>query len=300
MTNFSYKYILKHNNLLLTDNIFLDTKLNANFNKFGYVKINLLDSFDVNSLLRFYFENPNNFNQGFHSTHFSKNRDYKRMVQEKILSTFVAPTKNYLTNYELNFGNFMVKESGERSMMPLHADWTYVDENKSVSLGIWCPLTDTNEKNGMLGVVPFSHNFEHNFRGPKIPSPFHDFNQYIIDNYGELIPVKAGEAIIYNHKTLHFSPENNSKETRVAINIVATPKEAPILHYANINDEIRKYKVKNNDFFVEYDHFETPDYNDFEIINTQNTLIINQSIIDKTLSKKNKCLLQKIKDFFSK
>jgi hypothetical protein len=242
-------------------NVFKDKKIELKFQQSGFVVLPLLNSTEINQLIDFYNNNPNSNSGQFHSTHFSKNRAYKRKVQQTIFSIFELHLKNLLLDYQLIFGNFMVKESGENSTMPLHADWTYVDENRFQSLGIWCPLVDTNAENGMLGVVPNSHQLKKNNRGPKIPSPFHDYNQYIIDNFGKLLPMKAGEVVIYDHRLLHFSPPNLSQKTRTAINIVASPKEAELFHYAVIKDPeiVEVFEVTNTDFFLEYDHFEQPD-----------------------------------------
>jgi hypothetical protein len=279
--------------------IFINPQLNEQFHKFGFVKVFLIDSIKTEDLQTFYNQNPHNSNFEFHSTHFSKDRVYKRKIQKKIIDTFQPALKNVLSNYEVIFGNFMVKQKGENSKMPLHADWTYVDENRYLSLGIWCPLVDTNEKNGMLGVIPYSHNFNQLFRGPKIPSVFNEYNQYIIEKYGVLIPMKAGEAIIYNHKLLHFSPENTTEQERVAVNIVATPENADIFHYANIDEKIHVYNASKSNFFVEYDHFEKPECNDFKVLEVINNESINLKIIEKTLEKRDKTFKEKLIELFS-
>jgi hypothetical protein len=262
----------------------------------------LLNADEVNELTTFYNNNKKLGSTNFHSTHFSKDRLFKRNVHEKIISVFEKPLKNILINYNLTFANFMVKELGENSVMPLHADWTYVDEAAFQSLGIWCPLTDTNEKNGMLGVVPCSHNFKPNKRGPKIPSPFHDFNQYIIDNYGKLLPVKAGEVVIYDHRTLHFSPPNLSNNTRIAINIVATPAEATLLHFANFGslNEIECFQPKDSNFYVEYDHFEKPDQSENSVLLKQDVLLFTKGEVDAIFKQNTNKLFHFFLNFFNK
>jgi len=241
--------------------VFTDNKLEDQFNKEGFVIIKLLKEESISSLKSFYTDNQPDNSVNFHSTHFLKDAAYKRKVNDIIIQSTKNKLNDLLINYKAIFGNFMVKEPGPQSIMPLHADWTYVDEDKHLSIAVWCPLVDTTQKNGRLGVVPKSHLLKKNFRGPKIPSPFHDHNQYIIDNYGELLNVKAGEAVIYNHKLLHFSPANLSKEKRVAFNLVLVPEKANIVHYAALDSYARIYKYANlsSDFFINYTHFEEPD-----------------------------------------
>lgn len=276
--------------------VFKENWQEKQFQKYGYTIVKLLEIKEINNLSVFYNENKKDGTENFHSTHFSKDRNYKRNVHEKIVGVFESSLKNILIDYNLLFANFMVKEIGENSIMPLHADWTYVDEEQFQSIGIWCPLTDTNEKNGMLGVVPFSHLLKKNKRGPKIPSPFNEFNQYIIDNYGKLLPIKAGEAVIYNHRTLHFSPPNLSNNTRVAVNIVATPAEATLFHYASFeqNEEIECFKPKNSDFYIEYDHFEKPDNNLHSVLIANENRILTKYEIDKILKNKSSNIVNKL------
>lgn len=238
--------------------IFRDNTLNKQFLKQGYVVVSLLSNEKVEAVKDFYKSNRPAQAAGFHTTHFFSDVDYKEKVQETIENACSGKLQELLIDYKALFSNFMVKEPGENSRMPLHADWTYVDESNFISLGVWCTLVDTNKENGMLGVVPYSHNLKANFRGPQIPTPFHDFNEYVIKNYGKLLPMQAGEAVIYNHKLLHFSPANQSNEVRLAFNSVWVPKETQVVHYTMLNNEIRKYKVNDKRFFICYSHFKEP------------------------------------------
>lgn len=271
---------------MLSFKVFRNNKLQAQFQRDGYVVISGVFKNEYAELLNFYKNNLPSFDHGgFHSTHFFKDRAYKRSVHETIKSLFWSKLEAFFSDYDLIFANFMVKEPRPDSVMPLHADWTYVNEDKFVSLGIWCPLVDTNEMNGMLGVIPFSHDLASNTRGPKIVSAVGEFNEYIIKKYGKLLSLKAGDAVIYNHRLLHFSESNISNTTRVAVNLVAVPAKAEVYHYLSLEYEkgIRKYIVKSEDFFLNYDHFEEPDNSEnFELINLDSNLL-SREFIDKKL-----------------
>jgi len=240
--------------------IFNSARLEKKFQREGYLVLPLLSKLEVTSLLDFFKEKYNIDFSGFHSTHFLKDAKLKEEVHHKIASVLETHLQKYLLDYQALFGNFMVKSTGENSRMPLHADWTYVDEDHFQSLGVWCPLVDTNEENGRLGVVPKSHLLKKNYRGPQIPTPFHEYNEYIIENYGNLLKMKAGEVVVYDHRLLHFSPANLSKGVRPALNLVMVPTEAPLFHYANRGGypKIEKYEVKGSEFYLNYTHFEEP------------------------------------------
>jgi hypothetical protein len=242
--------------------IFKDDALDQQFREEGYIVVSLLDKAAVNKVKAFYEQGiPADLTYEFTSTHFSADRAYKKQVNDTLREVFTEPLKQYLNDYTIRFNNFMVKHSGENSRMPLHADWTYVDESRFTSLAVWCPLVDTDAGNGMLGVVPKSHQIITNLRGPKIPAAFNDLNEYIIENFGKLLPMKAGEAVIYDHRMLHFSHANLSGKTRVAATTVLTPDEAEIYHYCILNDpaNIEIYEVKDADFYVNYEHFQKPE-----------------------------------------
>lgn len=284
----------------MEESVFKDPKIEMLFQKNGFVVMPLLTQKEADELLRYYDSNPITNIEGFHATHFSKNRAYKKEVNQQIISAFKMGLSQLLNDYNLVFANFMVKEVGVNSAMPLHSDWTYVDENKHQSLGIWSPLVDTNLENGMLGVVPFSHRLKKNNRGPKIPSPFLNHNEYIINTYGVLLKVKAGNVVIYDHRLLHFSPANLSNSKRVSINIAAAPKGIEIVHYAFFEEkkQIYKYEVSSNDFFIRYNHFQEPD--DGKVLDTLdlNLVPFEKTYIDEVL--KSKTLLDKLKIIFLK
>jgi hypothetical protein len=230
----------------------------------GFTVFPLLGPDEVEAIMSFYEQNkPIDFqgNSPFHSTHFFRDRVYKREVDAYLKRIFKPPLSRHLQGYDVKFCNFMVKEPGTGSIMPLHTDWTYVDESKFRSLALWMPLTDTTNDNGALGVVAGSHHLPFDIRGPKIPHAFHRFNERIIEQFGELIPMKAGEAIVYDHRLMHYSPPNLSAVARVAINVILTPEEAPIYHYCRhgAEDFIHEYAVEDEDFYVCYDAFDIPE-----------------------------------------
>lgn len=241
--------------------IFKDSRLDKKLSAEGYVVLDLLDKQEANELKEFFDKHYSVELKGFHSTHFLADRPLKQQVHEKIVKVMEAKLQSYLPKYKALFGNFMVKGVGEQSRMPLHADWTYVDEKSLISLGVWCPLVDTNEANGMLGVVPRSHRLRMNLRGPQIPVAFPNHFDYIIDNYGRFVPMRVGQVLVYDHRLLHYSNANRSEAIRPAINLVMVPVNENIYHYTNLGNypSIRKYKAESSDFFIHYEHFQEPD-----------------------------------------
>ncbi len=265
--------------------IFIDPKLEKDISEKGYVVIDLFSSDELKSLHLLFEQFSNEIKEDFHSTHFSDKRAYKRKINSEINKLLEKKTATLLSAYQPIFSNFMVKKPSASNEMPLHADWTYVDESAFRSIACWIPLIETNEMNGTLGLIPFSHRFITNWRGPKIPSPFHPLNAYILESYGQLIPFKLGQCVFYDHRLLHYSPANKSTQIRPAINVVFTPKEASVFHYIQNQkaSEITRFEVSDFAFFTEYEHFEQPDFGKNPTLLQQTIEAFNKEEIDRVL-----------------
>jgi ectoine hydroxylase-related dioxygenase (phytanoyl-CoA dioxygenase family) len=179
------------------------------------------------------------------------------------ISDFVIPllspiVNEYFENYQLILGNYLIKKPQKNTHIPIHQDWTFVDEEQFFSLSIWCPLIDVDQNNGCLQVVPCSHRMSKNIRpAPKYPNCFANVYDEVKKNLLTL-PLRAGEAIFYDHALLHASPVNNSQTKRPAVILGLTHKDALLRHYFardfKNNDQeaiIDEYDMPNN-FFMDH------------------------------------------------
>jgi hypothetical protein len=242
--------------------IFKDPKQDKSLLEKGYVVVDgLLKEQDIRRLKDFALINDPKQNGAFHTTHFSKDSSFKKEVHELITEVVFPRVKHLINGYEPIFGNFMIKKSDASVMMPLHADWCYVDETKSRSLSIWIPLVDTDQRNGCIGVIEGSHTITNSVRGPNIKqSSALEQDAIWTKKYGHLIPMKAGDALIYDHRLLHFSPANASGQIRPAINLSVTPVGVELIHYCIPEgaEQIEKYAVTDPAFYILYDNFQRP------------------------------------------
>lgn len=244
-------------------NIFKDNVLQKELEDKGYIQLPLLDSADIAQLYEVFTRHNAEYNQPFHTSHFSTEVNYKRQVNEAVIKIVFAKLTAVLENCRPIFGNLMIKQGNSDYFMPLHADWTYVDEDKFRSIAVWIPLVDTNEENGCLGVIEGSHKVMSKIRGPRIAVTSCNYNEEWIRKFGKLLPVKAGCAIIYDHALMHYSPPNKSKEARPALNLSIVPAEADIIHYCIPEGagEIEVYKVDNSEFYLNYNNYQRPETN---------------------------------------
>jgi hypothetical protein len=149
----------------------------------------------------------------------------------------------------------MVKEPGPEGDFPVHQDWTYVDESRFASYAFWIPMQDVTINNGVLHTVSGSHRFITALRGPYVHEPFKQLSESIKTKYAEPVNLKAGEALIWDHRLIHFSLPNVSSGPRMAFTLIAVPKEARTIHCFGLDETrgttIEKYEV-DSDFFLRY------------------------------------------------
>lgn len=213
--------------------IFYDKVLNNDFRGKGFVKLQFLDSNQIEELREFY--EKNHYNQPAEFTSFmNESFHYRLEIDKKIKEVFEQPAKKLLSRHVPFWGNFFTKHP-QTPPMPLHADLQYVDENFDISLNIWTPLTKTNSNNATLGVVPRSHLAMKQVRGLNITAAYEKYANEIAKSCVEYLEFEPGEAIIYDHRLLHLSSANNSNVKRVAATLTMVPQ----------NQKVQMYFAKN-------------------------------------------------------
>ncbi|WP_244329307.1 phytanoyl-CoA dioxygenase family protein [Tolypothrix sp. PCC 7910] len=103
--------------------------------------------------------------------------------------------------------------------MSLHQDPPLINNTLLKTFGVWVPLIDVKEQNGCLQVVKRSHLLNSKNR------PFISIKEFkcsrevltsVQQNYLTSIPMKAGQALIYDKRLFHGSPPNSTAVERVA------------------------------------------------------------------------------------
>lgn len=224
------------------------------FLKNGYVKIRLLNIVEADELRKKYFkfDQLHDADESVHSTADTANQELIEAVDFDVTKT-ISPKLNFvLHKYRPILGIYLIKDPGSNSFKDWHQDWSMVDETQFVSASVWCALEDVNEYNGALRVVPGSHLFSNKPRcAPKGRENWGFKNlQYEFDKLGITIPLKAGEAVIYNHALIHSSHPNRSTEQRVAAVIGIYDEAAQLLHYySNENSQATVYAITPQFFY---------------------------------------------------
>ena len=239
--------------------IFKDNTLQAKFDNQGFVVVPFLEEKDVKLLNNIFDElHPAvNSQGGFVSGSYSNDLEYKKQASDRITQVFSKNYDRLFENYQTFGAAFLYKVPSAGSELGAHQDWTIVDEEKFVALNCWVPLTDINEVNGALHVLPRSQYSKYNtLRAPTIPF-FFSGNESEVIKRSMPFYVKAGEAVILNQSVIHYSPPNKSSEVRKAITAGIKTKGAPmIFHYKNPEDKIEKFEMPE-DFLIRFENFAT-------------------------------------------
>lgn len=216
------------------NDLFLNVKTNKSLQNNGFVKIPFYNTSDLTTLSLFI----NNLNIeynikdiDYHVSLLSENKSYRKQID-----TFITKLLNnkcdslFNKHYSILLSNLIIKnpDTGE---VPLHQNWSFVDEYQHRSYTIWIPLVDTDESNGTLEFIAGSHNlFYDEKRGHNTPYFFLEEE----DRLKQLlhpIHVKAGEALIFDDAILHYSKPNTTKQPRIAIQAIIIPENTRLLHY---------------------------------------------------------------------
>jgi hypothetical protein len=153
-----------------------DHRLQGQLERDGFVTVPLFSPEQVQTLLALYRETVRESDvTGLYES--SRNNPYQvnRVINDKIREQVrIAGQKIFLPS-RIYGGTFMVKSHLDSEMLPLHQDWSIVEEGQYSTLFVWCPLVDVSVRNGGIFALPGSHRWFGTLRSGTYPS-----NRYIL------------------------------------------------------------------------------------------------------------------------
>ncbi len=212
--------------------VFKDKALEGHFREHGYCLVQLLEPSDIKRLEEIYYANRIEEQPAIERTTNTKNIELSRNVNRLAGEVITNRLNEYLLNYRKLLSAFIAKIPGKPSKMRLHQDPTFVDETRFKALNAWSPLVDVDETNGAVWIVPHSDKFFPGFRGqPAKEFEFDAIAGQVMNKLGQMVPMKAGQALIYDASLFHFSFENASGKIRIANTTIVVPEEATPIYY---------------------------------------------------------------------
>lgn len=241
--------------------LFKDRSAQEALERDGYVVVDLIGPEQVGKLLSFYrgLDHAPMPEHGFQVSLDNTRSDFVRNVSQRLTDTVKPFVDEKFQDHQLFTAGFVVKEQNPLGLVPPHQDWTFVDEEEYWSATIWCTLVDVDISNGALGFVRGSHRFYDHVRpspSPQYEPPFKD-QLVTIFPYLNIVNMRAGQAVVFDNRTLHASLPNAKNQTRISFGLGITHQNAALRHFYLLpNHEkafIQQYDVQP-DFFYSYNN----------------------------------------------
>lgn len=236
---------------------FIDILLQQQIEDKGFVKVPILSKEEVSDIKQYIFQNTplvemtNHY--GFTAAVWMSDREKKENLDAKIRSLVEPKLKEIIEGFKAITYSAIGKGIGENSELGLHQDWSVVDEEKDYSLSMWIPLSDSNYENGAIHFLTGSHKTFPSIRCGSISHEYGDA-QTIIKQM-DCIEVTAGDALLFNSRILHYTPNNYSSDMRFAVISCIVSSNAEIVQFYKVNDsKLEVYKMEE-DFYNKFDNF---------------------------------------------
>lgn len=153
------------------------------------------------------------------------NSDLKRTISNEIHKVVKPCIDKIFDDYEFIPAIFFVKKPGANSPVPMHQDPTLlIDECEKTHIKIWCPLLDVDGTNGTLQMIKGSHLFVPPVSAVTVPSHFSKVDSLLYKAM-ECVPVKAGDALMFDNRTIHCSMPNLTDQTRITVIVSIVAKQ---------------------------------------------------------------------------
>lgn len=213
-----------------------EEKIIQDLKKYGYTIVKFLDSREIIDIQDFYNSLAPDFTRrGVHTMISSDiHIHYHQIINSGIKKILEQKMTHFLKSYRLCHWSFLVKhvQRLDSTMgMGLHYDWSVVDTDRFNSLGVWCPLIDVNNSNGCLKMVKGSHKLHNKPWGGSGDFPYKHLLPTIEAKYLTELPIKAGEAVIFDTKIFHGSFPNQTTNERVVLVGLMIPTDSTLRYY---------------------------------------------------------------------
>ncbi len=223
----------------------------------GYVVVPFLSPEEVAELKTTYYSVHARDLQGMAATAHLPDLDMRLQMNEEVKRVFQRAIEEYFINANPLGGSFIAKGRGENGTLSPHQDWNIVDEREYRSFNIWVPLVDLHADNGAICILPHSHQWLQTYRSANIGSAYQQVDAQLWETMDRLY-MKAGEALIYDHRLIHASGENKTDEIRLAAVYGVIPQGADMYYYHGKDEHTVEVYRSNKEFFLYENIFEGP------------------------------------------
>ncbi len=211
------------------DQILRDVSADSALSTLGYAVVDLLDRPAVERLVDHWHSLARTHPPVWDPTGMAatiRHPGLDRIAHGAILEEVAGPVDDLTVDRTCFMSTFLAKKPSSDEL-PAHLDWRLVDESSELTHGCWIALQDMEPRVGALGVVPGSHLRVDFDRTPERPG--HEWTDALLRDgaHREVLPIRAGQAIVFDHRLAHFSEPNASEGVRLAANLgLSRPESA--------------------------------------------------------------------------
>ena len=215
--------------------VFHDAELQAEFDRCGYVVVDLLDDARVAQLYGAYtaaaesaagVNPPGAYNDTYGEFSIIHSwPDLRRKVFDLSCSVIGPAADQLLVDHVPLYANYVNKPPGS-GVVPTHQNFSVVDESRFTSVSVWVALVDCVVANGTLWMGDGSHRDLRGLRGPWSYAAYSEIDDAQLGELLRPVDVRAGQAMILDDAVIHYSPPNSTADRRLAVQFVMIPQEA--------------------------------------------------------------------------
>lgn len=182
-----------------------------------------------------------------------EDRSMMHLVRAKAAPLLSGPVQRCFRDHRVAMTTFVTKFPDGTTSMFLHEDRTFVDERVHRAGTLWIPLVDVGPEhgNGGLQLIPGSQVLSETLSGSLTPELFRPYESVLRPRLVE-VSLRAGQAILYDTRTLHASPPNCGAEPREALVCAIVPASAPLVHVVATGRRHRQMWAVDDAFYLDH------------------------------------------------
>jgi hypothetical protein len=221
---------------------FRDPALQQQFETQGYVVIRLLDDNDLRHATdrlsaaadgRTF--QRNDWEDSYYNSMFERDPAFQDRFRADMTALF-NPKLDALLEDVRYFETSLLYKPDESSELKLHQHVPLTEKPFEPSIFSWCPLVDCDAQGGTLMVVPGSHLMLRFLRTLETEEFFLDYREELTKRHAVPVPLRAGEAILFENSLLHGSCPNTSGKARPVILTIVLHEGARHVLYRHDKD----------------------------------------------------------------
>lgn len=214
---------------------FNDSTLEESFTRDGYAVAPFFSPDEIERCKELYFAHVPNSPSDYYTTAYLPIGQPRRNLQQELEKIIAPRAAEFMPGYASCLNVYIVKRGHPNAQpLPLHQDFSFVDHTVNRCVRVWITLVDVDEHNGCMTVLPRSHLLtKHIAAMGAIGTPYDPHRAVLEADCIITVPMKAGEAMFFDERTLHGSYPNTSPALRIAVSAVFLPKDVKPRLYVN-------------------------------------------------------------------